>query len=200
MAQSNRLNPDPKSRSTLKQLSQKGILQRVKTGIRNIIRAGTGELEPAGFSHHYFRNGWEPLPNFHPNAPRLTAWVGYNAGRAEITATYGTEGWQNTPYDLSSIFAANVLATELLRQLGTKCGSGVDLGISCYGDAILVTDIRMHWVFSRWKAEADEIEMFDAMLSTPRQILKPWKNGKPVIFFHEEPNYVDLIALKMRWA
>ena len=72
--------------------------------------------------------------------------------------------------------------------------------MSCYGDAILVTDNRMHWTFSNSKASAEEIELFDAMLSTPREILTPWKGHRPVIFFHEEPNYVDLVALKMRWA
>ena len=72
--------------------------------------------------------------------------------------------------------------------------------VPCYGDAILVTNIRMHWVFSKSKADAEEIELFDAMLSTPRELLKPWKNSNPIIFFHEEPNYVDLVALKMRWA
>jgi hypothetical protein len=72
--------------------------------------------------------------------------------------------------------------------------------VPCYEDAILVTNIRMHWVFSKSKADAEEIELFDAMLSTPRELLKPWKNSNPIIFFHEEPNYVDFVALKMRWA
>jgi hypothetical protein len=203
MVTSNRLKPDPKSRKVLKELSQKRVLHRDKTGIRNIIRAESGKLEPVGLNHHYFNAGWERLPNFHPNAPRLTGWVGYNKGRAEITATYGHKSdtrWYKTPYDLSSIFAPNVAATELLRQPCTKCGIGVGPDMICYGDAILVTDARMHWVFANRNVNAEEIEVFDAMLSTPREILRPWKGSNPVIFFHEEPNYIDLVALKMRWA
>ncbi|MBM6583846.1 hypothetical protein ILT44_26965 [Microvirga sp. BT689] len=197
MSKSNRLKPDPTSRNVLKELSQKGILSREKVGIRNIMRAETRAFEPVGYSHYWFRDAWERLPNFHPNAPQVTAWVDYNEQRAEITATYGDQGWYGTPYDLSSIFPANELADKLLRQPSTKPGRGMNVGVSCYGDAVLVTDIRMHWIFSNWKADAEEIELFDAMLSTPRQILT--SGYRPVIFFHEEPNHVDLVALKMRW-
>jgi hypothetical protein len=126
--------------------------------------------------------------------------VTYDKGRAEITATPGHKTWEGTPYDLSSIFPMNMAAGELLRQPDTKCGSGIDPGMRFYGDAVLVTDIRMHWVFSNVRAEAEEIEVFDAMLSTPRQMLTPWQNANPIIFFYEEPNQIDLVALKMRWA
>ena len=49
MATKNRLNPNPESRATLKQLEQRGILRREKVGIRNIIRAETDTVEPVGF-------------------------------------------------------------------------------------------------------------------------------------------------------
>jgi hypothetical protein len=87
MSKGNRLKPDPKSRKVLKDLSEKGVLRREKVGIRNIMHAGTGVLEPVGYSHYWFRDSSERLPNFHPNAPRVTAWVDYNKQRAEITAT-----------------------------------------------------------------------------------------------------------------
>jgi hypothetical protein len=200
MATSNRLKPDPKSRKALKDLCQRGILRREEVGIRNIIRAETGEIEPVGFSHYWFHDTWERLPNFHPNVPRQTAWVSYNQQRAEITVTCGNKEWYGTPYDLSAIFPVNTLADRLLRQPDTSRISSLDPGVSCYGSAILVTDNKFHYTFSNWKADAEDIELFDAMLSTPREVLRWSANLNPMIFFHEEPNYIDLVALKMRWA
>jgi hypothetical protein len=57
-----------------------------------------------------------------------------------------------------------------------------------------------HWVFRNVRAEAEGIEVFDAMLSTPRQMLTPWRYASPIIFFYEEPNQIDLVVLKMWWA
>jgi hypothetical protein len=200
MAKSNRVKPNPASRSALADLNRRGILRREKVGIRNIVRASTGVVESVGLHHYGLYPPSERLPNFHPNAPRVSAWVTYDSGRAEITATPGHRSWAGTPYDLSSIFPLNRIAGELLHQSDTKCSAGIDPGMRFYGDAVLVTDSRMHWVFRNTQAEAEEIEVFDAMLSTPRQILTPWQNANPVIFFLEEPNPTDLVALKMRWA
>jgi hypothetical protein len=199
MATSNRLKPDPKSRKALKELSQKNILRRERVGIRHIIRAATGELEPVGLSHYWFGKTWTCEPSFCRSAPRLTAWVSYSNQRAELTASYVPDGYW-THHDLSSIPPANALSDKLLCQPDTKYMSPQYAGACCYGDAVLVTDNRMHWIFSNWKADAEDIEQFDAMLSTPREVLRPWGDQHPVIFFHEEPNFVDLVALKMRWA
>jgi hypothetical protein len=176
MSKGNPLKPDPKSRKVLKDLSEKGILRREKVGIRNIMHAGTGVLEPVGYSHYWFRGSSERLPSFHPNAPRVAAWMDYNKQRAEITATYGHKDWSSSAYDLSSIFPANSLADMLLQQPGMRSGSDMAAKVSCNGDAILVIDAQMYWTFSNSKADAEEIELFDAMLSTPRQILMPRKN------------------------
>jgi hypothetical protein len=70
-----------------------------------------------------------------------------------------------------------------------------------HGDAVLVTDVRAHWVFRLYRrvVAAEDLEMFDGMLSTPRDLIVP-EYGNPWIFFHEEPCQRDLVMLKMRWA
>src|SRR3954454_14830765 len=100
-----RTNPNPNNRPYLRDLEKDHILTREKVGIRNIIRAETGVVEPQGFNLNVYRAGPQhELPNFHPNAPRWGGWVSYNGGRADITVSPGHPGWVGTKYDLSSIF------------------------------------------------------------------------------------------------
>jgi hypothetical protein len=199
MSKANCVKPNPANRSALAELEQKRVLHRERSGLRHIVRAGTQMVEPNGFSHYCFSAAHERLANFHPNAPQVSGWVAYNNGRAEMTATPGTLNWKGTPYDLSSVFPSNTLADDLFRQAGTKSGTGLQPGACFYGDAVLVTDARMHWIFRTWKAELEEIDTFDAMLSTPRSLIKSQAGDYAVIFFHEEPNVVDLVSLKLRW-
>jgi len=202
MATKNRLNPNPESRATLKQLEQRGILRREKVGIRNIIRAATDTVEQVGFDlselhGDYWRD--PTLPNFCPGAVIVSAWVGYNNGRASIAATQGREGWQGHVLDVSTHFPENRLATALLRQDCTK-GSYFNKKLPMHGDAVLVTDVRAHWIFqpSCRIATAEDLEVFDGMLVSPRDLIASRWSG-PCIFFHAEPCWQDLIALKLRW-
>lgn len=202
MATKNRLNPNPESRATLRQLEERGILQREKVGIRNIIRAATDTVEQVGFNlADLYGAVWrEPaLPNFCPAAVLVSGWVGYNNGRAHITATQGRDGWHGHVLDVSSHFGVNKIATDLLRQDCTK-GACFNKTVPFYGDAVLVTDIRAHWIFrtSSPDVTAEDVELFNDMLVSPRDLLRArW--GGAWIFFHEEPCQTDLVALKLRW-
>jgi hypothetical protein len=66
-----------------------------------------------------------------------------------------------------------------------------------YGDAALITDKRLHWVFWRHQVPDDEITDFDAQLTTPRILQKCWNSTK--IIFLEEPNQNDIFAIKLAW-
>ncbi|MGH1591137.1 hypothetical protein ACRBEV_25640 [Methylobacterium phyllosphaerae] len=200
MAKAIRTKPSKSSRATVMELADKGILFGERIGISHIIRAATGRVEEQGFDLYEFNSERERPLNFHPNAPKCSAWVSYGSGRARLTATYGNNRWLGTPYDLSSIFPENCLADQLLRQPDTRDKTGVPLGEKFYGDALLVTDIRQHWILSRRQAEEGEVEFFNESLSTPRTLCRGWNKYTPRIFFHEEPNEDDLIFMKLRFG
>jgi len=196
-----RLNPSPNSRATLIELQGKNVLTREVVGLRHLIRASTNTVEYVGFDlpdlygFHYNCD----LPNFHPSVPRVQGRVTYNESRAEIIATTGRAGYQGDRLDVSAYFPINQIATDLLLQPCTK-NACFSRSVPMYGDAILVTDKRMHWVLRPWqvKASDEEIELFDLMLKTPRDLIRE-QSGGVWIFFHEEPSQHDLVALKMRW-
>jgi hypothetical protein len=121
--------------------------------------------------------------------------VEYDGGRAELTATVARENWKNHILDISTHFPENHLATQLLAQ--NYPNSANYRGLTAYGDAILVTDNRMHWVFRPYNVDVDDVETFDAMLSTPRDLIT--LNGRAHIFFHVEPLPSDLMLFKMHW-
>src|SRR4051812_39323669 len=91
-----RLNPNPKSRSTLVELQDKNILTREVVGLRHIIRAPTDTVEYVGFDlTDLHGNRYDcGLPNFHPSVPHVGGRVTYNGHRAEIIATTGRVGYQ----------------------------------------------------------------------------------------------------------
>jgi hypothetical protein len=66
-----------------------------------------------------------------------------------------------------------------------------------YGDAVLITDKRFHWVFSNYQVAEDEILEFDALLTTPRTLHKRW-SGLSIVF-HTEPSQTDIFTIKMAW-
>jgi hypothetical protein len=197
MSKSQQLTIDPVSRSILKRLEQRWLLRRKKVGIRNIIRAASGSVECYGLNLHATCLFHERLANFHPNAPRMSAWVAYQDGRAELTATHGHSAWVNTLYDLSSIFPVNAMATDLMYDPATKSSGYLPPNLTFYGDAELITDSRMHWFFINWKAEAEDILSFNEMLTTPRTVL--YQDAKPQIFFHEQPHQGDVMTMQMTW-
>jgi hypothetical protein len=191
-----RLNPNKGSRSTLRQLQDKGVLDRQKVGLRHIIKP-EGAVQPAGFDVGF---PWDQrdLPNFYPGCDRVHVVTEYNGQRAELLATVGRSGYEDHVLDVSAHFPSNQVATDLLtvayqnRQFG-----GYRQNDIVYGDAVLTTDNRMHWVFRPYKVPADEVRDFDMLLSTPRTLLD--EGNRVWIFFHEEPHQSDIVAFKMRW-
>ena len=123
--------------------------------------------------------------------------VKFKDQRAQLTATVGREHWAGHILDIATHFPVNHLATELLAQSRVDNGLKAHDGTTVYGDAVLVADFRMHWVFRPYNVSLQDLEDFDAMLSTPRDLNK--SNSRGHIFFHVEPHQNDIILLKMRW-
>jgi hypothetical protein len=69
MAKSNRVKPNPASRSALADLNRRGILRREKVGIRNIVRASTGVVESVGLHHYEFYPPRSVCRTFTPTRP-----------------------------------------------------------------------------------------------------------------------------------
>ncbi len=199
MVTKSRLNPNPASRPTLKSLQDGGILHREMIGLRNIIRAATGAVEPCGYnieSISEFVRREPTLKNFRQNGRPVEGLVSYSGGRAEIRATTVYPGTVSAMFDLSQHYPINTLATDILKQPCTK-RAWFDPGIPMYGDAVLITDKRMHWTFTKYKAPEDEILEFDALLTTPRILHKRFYGT--VIIFLEEPSQSDIFTIKLAW-
>jgi hypothetical protein len=137
------------------------------------------------------------MPNFYPGVDQTRgAVVQYNGERAELTATLGLRGWEGHLLDVGTHFPPNPLATQLLAA---RYGTGYrppNLPI-VYGDAVLVTDNRMHWFFRPYNMSIEDVERTNDALSTPRDLIKD--AGSAHIFFHTEPNQKDIIVLMMHW-
>ena len=196
MTKKSRLNPNKGSRSTLKQLKGKRILVREKVGLRYIIKVD-GSVDAAGYDNDCYYD-YSNLPNFYPGTDRIWGTVvNYNDQRAELTATLGRKEWAGHILDIATHYPVNHVATQLLAQAHVDRGAIVNDASTVYGDAVLVTDKRMHWVFRPYNIPIDDVEEFNAMLSTPRDLIK--SHGRAHIFFHVEPCQNDLVAFKMRW-
>jgi hypothetical protein len=187
-----RLNPKKSSRSTLEILQDKRILDRAKVGLRHVVKPdrsvqhlGLNIGHPPGNRH---------MPNFYPGAAQTySTVVRYNDQRAELTATLGRPGYKGHILDVSAHFPLNPLATELLRAASSPASCDNEV----YGDAILVTDNRMHWVYQPYNVQPNEVLDLEEQLSTPRTLFD--RQSRPWIFFHEEPNERDLVLLKMHF-
>jgi hypothetical protein len=195
MKNKSRLNPNKQSRASLKLLEDKGILHRQKVGLRHIIQTD-GTVQHVGYdlgSNWYSSN----LPNYYPGVSQTYGTVvQYNNARAELTATLGRKGWEGHILDVGTHFPPNPLATQLWTdQLQSASLPYSDSVI--YGDAVLVTDNRMHWTLRPRNASVEDLEIFDEMLSTPRDLIV--RGDYAQIFFHTEPNQNDIVALMMRW-
>lgn len=199
MAKKSRLNPNPASRPTLRDLQQGGILRREMNGLRNIIRATTGAIDPFGHDVkgiHDFIQTEPSLNNFRHNTWRVKAFVGYNGGRAEIIATTECPVYYESSNCLNRQFPVNGKAMRLLGQPCTR-GHEFDPNRLISGDAILITDRRLHWVLGQRQASDDEIIDLDAQLTTPRRLYKRYRTTE--IVFLEEPNQRDIFAIKLLW-
>ena len=200
MAKAIRTKPSKPNRATVKELATKGILMGSMTGMYNVIRAETGEVEEQGFDLWHLHQTRERLPNFYAGLFQCGAWVGYNDGRAKINATTGVSYWKDRFGRSSPPFPANDLASQLIGQPDKRGGFGFPADGMLYGDAILITDIRRHWRLCRREAEQGEIEFFNEMLSTPRTLIERGEGHPPEIFFYEEPKQDDLIFMKFRFG
>jgi hypothetical protein len=198
MATKSRLNPNPTSRPTLKTLQDSRILGREKIGLRNIIRATTGVVEPFGYDIDGVRNFIQNEPslsNFRHNARELRALVGYDGARAEMLATTSYSSLHGAADDVSSHFPVNSVATGILKQPCTK-QCWFDPAIPIYGDAVLISDKRFHWVLPKGKTSDVEFADLDAMLTTPRLISRRWWWGTAMVFL-EEPNQSDIFKIML---
>jgi hypothetical protein len=202
MPKKNRLNPNPANRSALLNLKKKGVLRRQQVGIRHIIRASTNTVETIGFDltelHGWYSTG---LSNFGYNTDCAIGWVTYNGGRADLRGTQGVGASKDRLRDFSRRFPVNQLATDLINQ---KCTKGVyyDPALPVRGDAALVTDMRAHWYFSCYNPNVSiqDIQDFNSMLTSPRDLIPGYSGRNPWIFFHQEPNERDIIMTMMRWV
>jgi hypothetical protein len=185
-----RLNPKKSSRPTLKNLKSSGVLYRVKVGLRHHVSPG-GDVHYVGYNIGYPWNN-SHIPNFSGNGALQTcrAVVKYNGERAELAATIGRNSPEVRCDLLSSSFPPNQLAADLLSAAHSECWNPV-----VYGDAVLVTDNRMQWVYGPYDVEPGEVEDLAGQLTTPHTLLD--RATRPWILFHVEPDERDLILLKM---
>lgn len=194
----NSLNPHPENRPTLKSLQECGILNREMIGLRNIIRAAIGIVEPFGYSiegiYNLTRN--EPsLSNFVSGSRRdVKGLVGHAGGRAEIHVTTSYQDTHMTTNDVSMCYPVNQLATDILKQPCTK-QAYFDPDIPAYGDAVLITDRRYHWVLPKGNSSDADFAAIDVLLTTPRTISRRWSG--PGIVFLEEPNGNDIFSIML---
>jgi hypothetical protein len=196
MATKSRLKPNKDSRSALQLLQDKNVLTRQKIGLRHVVKAdGTVEFIGHNIGHPYDNRH---MPNFHPRVAQAHAVVQYNNARAELSATIGTQGYEGHVLDISKHFPENPLATQLLAAAQSNGGYSSSYAPTAYGDAVLVTVNRMHWLLRPYKASPDDIELCHDMLATPRDLIRT--GDYAYIFFHEEPNQNDISILKMQWC
>jgi hypothetical protein len=200
MAKMIRTRPSKTSRATLRELAAKGVLTSSMVGLRNIIRADTGKVEEQGFDLWELNRTQEQPANFFGGLAQCHAWIGYSGGRAHLTATTGSNYWGCTIPHFSTKFAVNQLAGQLIQQSDVRGAVSIPDDGMLYGDAVLVTDVRRHWTLYCRKAEADEIEFFNEMLSTPRTLIEGLGRRPPQIFFHIEPTEDDLVFMKLRFG
>jgi hypothetical protein len=197
MTSKSRLNPNKGSRQALKQLEDKGILSRQKVGLRHIIKADS----TVHFVGHDIGFEWHnrEIPNFYPGVERSHDVVLYNNQRAELTTTLGRPEWEGHLLDVATHFPANLLATQLMNAARAANGHLSSDTRIAYGDAVLVTDNRMHWILrsNQNQTSIEDVEMFNDTLSTPRHLLKQY--GHAQIFFYTEPSQTDIVAIKLRW-
>ena len=207
MAKSNRTNPNPEHRSTLKDLYKSNVLSRVTAGLKYIIRAEDGAHDYIGFSC----DGRDPqhiVPdNFHPYVRRSWYAINYNGKRTEVEYTTGSleKRWVGTACDPSTYFITNRFIKDILKQANididqdhkrrTSQYTALELvdKLEIYGDAYLTTDYRKHWtVFGSKKCQ----EIASA-ISTPHSLSQSSEGEIYEIFFHEEPNESDLMYITL---
>ena len=199
MAETIRTKPSKTSRATLRELEAKGVLTPCMTGLRHFIRAETSVVEQRGFDHWRLGQDPERLPNFELGMMQCQAWVGYDGGRAHLTAVTGRSYGRAIRPDFHVRFPVNQLAGQLIQSPGVRGADSLPDDGLLYGDAVLVTDMRRHWILSCRNAEEGEVEILADGMVTPRTLIKGF-GVAPDILFHQEPAESDLIFIKLRWS
>jgi hypothetical protein len=200
MPKKNRLNPRSENRQDLRQLEQSGILCREKIGLRNIIRADTGEIEYCGHNITGEQNfiKQEPrLGHFGSGGECVSRSIHFKGRAARILAMTDKRGSQPAEPRLGATLPVNELASELLKE-PCRTLEFFFPDRPMYGDAVLITDNRMHWVFSIYGLPEDDLRDFAVMLATPWEIRS--SNWCPELIFLEEPSLADITTMKFRWG
>jgi hypothetical protein len=177
-------------------LQDKRLLTREKVGLRHIIKTD-GTVQYVGYDIGFTWDNRE-LPNFYPGVQQTDCVVQYNNQRADLSATIGRMGWEGHVLDVGTHFPPNPLATKLLNPVQASAVVASRPLPIVYGDAVLVTDNRMHWVFRPYHVSIEDVEAFNDTLLTPRDLIIG--TYRATIFFHTEPNQNDLMAFMMRWV
>ena len=200
MTTKSRLKPKPENRKALQELEQSGLLYRAKIGLRNIIRADTGKIEYCG---HNITGATdfimqEPcLEHFRQAGECVSRAIHFNGRAARIFAMTDKRSSQPTKSSLGATLPVNELATELLKE-PCRILEMFYADRPMFGDAVLITDRRMHWVLSIGGLPENDLRDFAAMLTTPWH-LQPY-HWRPELIFLEEPSLPDIMSMKLRWG
>jgi hypothetical protein len=200
MPRKNRLKPRPESRQALKQLERKGILHQSKIGLRNIIRADTREIEYCGHNINGERDfiKHEPrLSHFGSVGDCVIRSIQFSGRAAKVLAMTDKRGSYPAEPSLGTTLTVNEIATELAKE---PCPT-LELFFPdrpMYGDAVLITDNRMHWVLSIYDLPEATLRDFALMLVTPWEIRS--STWCPELIFVEEPSPADIMTMQLRWG
>ena len=190
-----RLNPNPASRPVLKELTDKKILWRKKVGLRYILRTN-GMCEFSRFSVGSHASNRD-ISHFRRYPYSSTYAVQHDGQRARLTAAVEREDWMYFQAADGEL-PVNPVATDLLTQSEGHWGTASTGAKVVFGDAVLVKDFRMHWLFASANLTPNQVINFNSQLSSPREICRC--NWGRCILFHEEPTSDDLFLIKMFWG
>lgn len=197
-----RTKPNKNNRPLLQSVKSAGILRTEKIGIRNIVNAERQIVINHGLDVPNIDGKTVRPLNFHPYYPIRSNYVIHEGASAFLSATPGHIDCFGQPGDPSSLFAPNPLADELFKV--SKPGNDTYVGSMgrIFGDAVLITDTRQHWVVCPRRLTAPtQADDLAASLTTPHLRSKSrWGTGIPDIVFLEEPCADDLIQLTMMFG
>jgi len=206
MSQKIRTKPNKANRHLLNSLKTARVLYTEKIGIRNIIKAGQDTIVSLGLDIPNAEGFLQRPDNFHPYYPIRSAYVTHEKGSAFLSATPGHIRCAGCPGDPSTLFSPNQIADTLFQQ--SKPGNDTYVGSmgNIYGDALLITDVRQHWIVAnRCLVDQSEANDLCSQLITPYVVSQRYHvpsgsfSIKPIVFV-QEPCEEDLIYLAMKFS
>lgn len=206
MSQKIRTKPNKANRHLLNSLKTARVLYTEKIGIRNIIKAGQDTIVSLGLDIPDAHGFLARPENFHPYYPIRSAYVTHEGKSAFLSATPGHIRCAGRPGDPSTLFSPNQLADTLFRQPKPGNDTYVATMGNNYGDAVLITDVRQHWVVSKDRlTDQSQVEDLCSGLMTPHALSSRYSTslGTPAnssIVFIEEPCEEDLLYLAMKFS